>query len=499
MTKPLFDFTKFINDKNLLGWSYDDPSYDNWKIIERGALGEGAGFTIAERIKWRELTGCDPPTEPVEEFIGLCGRRCGKGRAGAALTLYFATCFDYHSRLAPGERAIIPHMAPTQVQAGRVWLMSNGLIEGTPMLKPMVQRRTADTIEFDTGADLVIQAANFRSVRGASSPLVVIDELAYLMPSESGAAMSDTELLNALSPSLSNLNGMMVCLTTLGGKRGEAYARDQKYGDNHDPKILVIRQPTRVMNPSLPQKVVDRAFERDAIIAAAEFGSIEGGLQFRPDLAGYIDRDKILGLVSPGLDEIPPWPGTTYFGFCDPSGGSGQDSFVLAISHARDDGVTVLDKIVEHRPPFNPSDVVKSLAEVCKAYSVGRIQSDRYAGAWPEEQWKLNNIYCDFSELSKSEIYVQVLPQFNTGNIRLLDNKRLVAQLSSLERRTARGTGRDVVDHPTGGHDDVANSACGALLAATQYNSVLKQWENWAHVPLPNEYRGTGTMFRPGW
>ena len=172
---------------------------------------------------------------------------------------------------------------------------------------------------------------------------------------------------------------------------------------------------------------------------------------------------------------------------------------MLAIAHARDDGVTVLDKIVEHRPPFNPSDVVKSLAEVCKAYNIGRIQSDRYAGGWPEEQWKLNGIYCDFSELSKSEIYVQVLPQFNAGNVRLLDNKRLIAQLSSLERRTARGTGRDVVDHPTGGHDDISNAACGALLAATQYNGCLKQWEAWAHMPMPTEYHGTGTMFRPGW
>ena len=306
MSEPLFSFTQFINDKNLLGWSYADESYDNWKIILRGALGEGDTFTIAERIKWRELTHCDPPPERVEELIGLCGRRSGKGRAGAALSLYFAICHDWTSRLSPGERAIIAHMAPTQTQAGRIFLMTDGLIEGTPMFRPMVMRRTADTIQFETGADIVIQAANYRSVRGASSPLVICDELAYLMPSESGAAVSDTELLNALTPSLSNLNGMLVCLTTLAGKRGEAYARDQRYRDNHDPKILVIRQPTRTMNPSLPQKIIDRAFERDAIIAAAEFGSIEGGLQFRPDLCGYVDRDKILGLVSPGLDEIPP-------------------------------------------------------------------------------------------------------------------------------------------------------------------------------------------------
>jgi DNA-directed RNA polymerase subunit RPC12/RpoP len=44
----------------------------------------------------------------------------------------------------------------------------------------------------------------------------------------------------------------------------------------------------------------------------------------------------------------------------------------------------------------------------------------------------------------------------------LLDSQRLATQLCSLERRTAR-SGKDSVDHPVGGHDDLANSACGAL------------------------------------
>jgi hypothetical protein len=46
-----------------------------------------------------------------------------------------------------------------------------------------------------------------------------------------------------------------------------------------------------------------------------------------------------------------------------------------------------------------------------------------------------------------------------------LDNKRLVNQLCSLERRTARG-GRDLIDHPQhpGAHDDLANAVSGAFV-----------------------------------
>jgi hypothetical protein len=59
--------------------------------------------------------------------------------------------------------------------------------------------------------------------------------------------------------------------------------------------------------------------------------------------------------------------------------------------------------------------------------------------------------------------YREILPLLNGHRARLLDHPRLVTQLCSLERRTARG-GRDSIDHPPMQHDDVANAAAGALL-----------------------------------
>jgi hypothetical protein len=38
------------------------------------------------------------------------------------------------------------------------------------------------------------------------------------------------------------------------------------------------------------------------------------------------------------------------------------------------------------------------------------------------------------------------------------------AQFRQLERRTIRG-GRDRIDHPSEGHDDIANAVAGACLA----------------------------------
>ena len=73
------------------------------------------------------------------------------------------------------------------------------------------------------------------------------------------------------------------------------------------------------------------------------------------------------------------------------------------------------------------------------------------------------------SEKTRSDIYLALLPAMNSGTIRLLDHDRLRAQLLGLERRTSRN-GKDSVDHGPGPrrHDDVSNSAAGALVLAAR-------------------------------
>ena len=57
------------------------------------------------------------------------------------------------------------------------------------------------------------------------------------------------------------------------------------------------------------------------------------------------------------------------------------------------------------------------------------------------------------------------MPLINSGAVDLLEHDRLVMQLTSLERRTARG-GKDSIDHAPGAHDDTANLVAGALVTA---------------------------------
>ena len=57
----------------------------------------------------------------------------------------------------------------------------------------------------------------------------------------------------------------------------------------------------------------------------------------------------------------------------------------------------------------------------------------------------------------------------NSGSVTLPRHDRLLAQLCSLERTSARGTGKDSIDHPRDQHDDLANVVAGAATLARSH------------------------------
>jgi hypothetical protein len=63
----------------------------------------------------------------------------------------------------------------------------------------------------------------------------------------------------------------------------------------------------------------------------------------------------------------------------------------------------------------------------------------------------------------------------NSGRVELLDHPRVRAQFLALERRVTR-SGNDSIDHPPGGHDDLANAAAGALTRALAIQPRRKWW-----------------------
>lgn len=249
------------------------------------------------------------------------------------------------------------------------------------------------------------------------------------------------------------------------------YERWRNFHGTEDPDVLVICQPSHVFHPSDDIiREYERAVELDPQRANAEWMSV-----WRSDLADFVDRAVVDAAIPPGCFELPYNSLYTYVGFTDPSGGS-ADSFTLAIAHSEKDRAA-LDCVREVRPPFSPESVCEEFAATLHSYHLSRVIGDRYAGEWPREQFAKRGVIYEPSERSKSDIYRELLPILNAKRCDLLDNPRLVSQLCSLERRTARG-GRESIDHPPGGKDDLANAVAGALtiLVSDDRSAVVRRY-----------------------
>jgi len=362
----------------------------------------------------------------------------------------------------------------SQRQASRLTSYAVELVRKSPTMAAMVERLTYNEMETSTGASLVIEANSWRSARGGSSPLQIVDEICAMRGIDS--ALSDEELLTAKRPTLATMSGMLCCLGSPMDKSGVGYDACMQYGDNHDKSIMVVRQPTMVMHPSEQiARVVARAHDRDPLTADSEWGN-DTTIEFRPDMASFIDRDEAQSCVSQGVYELPYDSERQYAAFADPSGGSGRESFGFAITY-NDNGVVVVAKVVEIRPTFKPSEAIATLADICKQYHVYTIMSHRYGGSFPQEHWELNQIHWEESERTKSQIYQDSLALLNSGKVRLLDNKRLFHQLINLQVKSGHGTGRLTIDHPPNGLNDLINATCGAILLSDVAMSGAKQWE----------------------
>jgi hypothetical protein len=449
-----------IDSPRWWGPWFSHGDWGAWKV----ALAAMFGLPLDDEqlALFRQCTGrSSSPTEQVREAWMVCGRRGGKTRVMATTACWLAAFYDWRGYLAPSrsERATIMVLAADRRQARTAMRYIRSLLVEHPLLKGLVERETGEEIQLNCGTSIEVGTASFRSTRGYSVAAVLADEVSFWRDDDSSANPA-AEIFTALRPSMATLPGsMLMVATTPYSKRGLVYETFKRhYGKDGDP-ILIWRAPTRQMNSSVSQAVIDEEYERDPSAAAAEFGA-----EFRSDLENYIPPEVVDAVVIPHRFELPRVNGVSYVAFVDPSGGS-SDSMTIAVAHRDRAGRAVLDAVRERRPPFSPDQCVNEFVGLLAAYGVRKVHGDRYAGEWPREAFRKYGVAYEPSEKTKSQIYVELLPILNAGRCELLDIPRLVSQLCSLERRTARG-GRDSIDHPPHAHDDVANAVAGACVLA---------------------------------
>lgn len=464
--KPLYSIREALSDDRLLGTLLPGKSWDSWKAILIAAMGEE--LTDEEMALYGARTGrSETPTGMVEELVCIAGRRSGKTTAVGTLSTYLAALCDWSDVLNRGDRGVLPFLAQSQRTAKIAFRHANAAFSDIKALKRLVENVTADTIALKTGVDLEIRPANFRSIRGITAIAAVADEVAYWYADET-SSNPDSEILAALRPALITTRGPLIMCSSVYGKKGElweSYRRD--YGPGGDSQMLVAFGSSKDFNETLPQKIIDKAVERDPDGAKSEYLSI-----WRDDIASFVPYERVRVCVEAGTVERPFDYKHRYVAFADPGGGV-SDSYTVAIGH-KEGHRAVIDAMREFRAPFDPEDITRAICKLLGQYRLTSVFGDKYAAEWVRSAYSRHGISYLHSELNRSEIYLAALPMLMAGEAVLLDSDRLVQQFTGLERRTG-SSGRDIVDHARNGRDDLANAVAGCLAMAGEAGPSREQ------------------------
>lgn len=461
-----------LDDPALFGEAFAAASWWSWRAFLACVFGLGDGLPEDLRQLVMHHTGgrSDVLGRKFREVWLICGRRAGKSRILALIAVYLACFIDWRGRLVVGEVGVIMILAADRDQAAVILNYIKGLLSSNSLLARLVTDQSAERVELGSlKVNIEVHTNNYRAPRGRTVIAALCDEVAFWRSDTS--ANPGRETVRALRPALATLapDSLLIGASSPYARFGLLWDRFRRYYGEHGAKVLIWKATSLEMNSGLDPEIIADALEEDPEGAAAEYLA-----EFRRDVSRFISQEIIEAAVISGRHELPRTAGTRYFAFIDPSGGS-ADSFTMAVAH-RDGEHAVLDCTREVRPPFSPETVADDFAEIIKSYGCTRATSDKYGGVWVAETFAKRGVTVEQCAKPKTDLYGELLPGLNSGRVELLDHPRLLAQLAGLERRTSR-SGRDSIDHGPGAHDDIINSAAGALVAALSRPPVQVDFE----------------------
>lgn len=464
-----------MEDPKLFGNQFGADSFTAWRALLCGFY--GLELTPDELEHWQAVTGrTGPPTAPSEELWLAVGRRGGKSQAAALIAVFEAFFSDFRPRLAPGEVATVMVLAADRRQARNVFRFITGLVDSVPMLSVAVTRRDRETLELTNRAAIEVHTASFRSTRGYTAAAVIADEIAFWRSEDS--ANPDHEIIAALRPALATLGGPLIALSSPYAKRGELWQAYRQHYGQEDSSVLVAKAASQALNPLIPQRVIDEAYDRDPDSAASEYGG-----EFRNDISAFIDREQIDRLMRPEPLELPPQRGIRYMAFTDATGGgrgSNADEFTLAIGHkCPRTGFVVVD-LVRGMKGKSPKEIIREYCVLLRHYGLREVSGDRYAGYFAHDAFAEHGIRYKFTEERRTGLYQFALGVINSHGVELPPSEKLATQFSQLERRVSR-SGMELIDHPPGkgSHDDWANAVAGLIFTASRVREVPKVTIKW--------------------
>lgn len=454
MTKP--DIIEFVTDPQLLGLTISVAQ----DVLLRATYGLPLPTSEHHEI-WQLCSGGRSYRDGhrFSEITALCGAGSGKdSRIAVPVALYEALFGGHETRLAKGERGIIPFVAQDLKATAIAYTFAKEYIEGSALLASRIADVKAREIIFDNGLLIFCFPCTQKALRGWAIPAAVLDELAYFRVA-SDQADSDVEIQASIRRGTVRFpQTILVKISTPYLKLGVLHDDYKKSFGTDDPDLLVFKAPSVLMNPTLEGRL-DRERRLDPARFAREYEA-----EFADDLSAFLPAAWIDVAVQVGRHELSPRSGVTYLAATDPSGG-GPDAFTFTICHR--EGDRFVQDVIKgyHRQGTQSPDLSAAVKEICQTlqrYGLREITGDKYAGAWVRQEFQRAGVTYRESDYDRSRAYAECEPLFAQGRVELLDHPQQTREFRLLEK-TLRPGGGARIDHPRGQHDDFANVAALAI------------------------------------
>jgi hypothetical protein len=421
----------------------------------------------------------------VRRLILLVGRRGGKDRFESAVAVWRAAlCLDWKKYISAGEGAVLL-IGTDKKQANILHRYCHGLIEASPRLAAEVTRETEEWLEFKSGGSVQIITNDEGLARGRSAIAVIGTEVCQWQTDDMSPS-HDAEVVEAAVASMGMCRdvpgGLLILGSSVYRKKGLMYRRFKELHGNSSTNDICWFAPSQVMNPALPQSVIDEALAGDRAKNSAEYLNV-----WREDISDLVPVELLEECTDFDVFERPYQRGISYTAHCDMASGLGSgvshSSAAFSIAH-RDfaKGLQIQDVVREVKAPFVPEVVVKEFAELAKRYNIRTVYADQWGFGLHQSLWNgtKTGIRLVEAKYGTSENYLRFMSSLLAGKIRLVNNKRERDQFAALERHVV--SGNEIVQKPktVTVRDDVATAAAGALVAAGDGTGYLTDYSLWA-------------------
>lgn len=458
---------------------------DIWAVLQDSCTYDALGY----------VTSITPVPYVPKEYsllVGILGRRSGKSsQITAFATLYEAIFGGHLADVMPGQDVVIPYIAQDLATAKANMIYIALMARDVPLLAKQIVSASRDKIEFKNGIVMLPEPPAIKTGRGFAMPVVIGDEVGFWYRTAE-AANPDYEVQRAVSyAQLQFSRAKQFLISTPYTEEGLLWDYHRGGTDGWKAPIderdefadaLVLQASTAAMeNPRITRQRLAKlqaedpdAFVRESLarFVTAVSGYIPADLVHKATHGQEKERTRAMNEAGQLLPN--------YVAAMDPA--FRHDEFAFTIMHVDQDGTVVQDLLRVWTPDqknniqLDPTSILAEIGTLVHEWNISVVYSDQYqleALQQMAQQYQFSIVGRDFTGASKAKMYGSLLHLLRTEKIKLLNDSRIVSQLTMLQKKS-NPMGHIRIAAPQGRHDDIASVIALGTSVALQHRPDIK-------------------------